>query len=62
MSEKEIKKRVNLLAEILSYEKSNPKVSVQPEEAEEGSRKLKERDIDKLFPVQLKSYYASAEL
>jgi len=61
MSEEEIKKRVNLLAEIVSYEKSNSKMSQRVDEKSDH-KKLREQDIDKRFPIQLKSYYASSEL
>jgi hypothetical protein len=61
MSEEEIKKRVNLLAEIINYEKSGSKVNECPNE-ESDNKKLREQDIEKRFPIQLKSYYASSEL
>jgi hypothetical protein len=67
LSEKEIRKRVNLLSELLAYEKSKAKLHINKErhreevEVDKHKKKCKP-DIDMLFSTQLKSYYASSEL
>ena len=60
---------MNLLSELLAYEKSKPKLHVNKERhREEGNvevdkyKKKCKPDIDMLFPTQIKSYYASSEL